>query len=86
MPSNSTKAAATLAAKRAAEKAAEEKKPMWTTKESGPIPEDEKKIRGLATAKEAAKNNLIKSGFAGAGAAIAQASRVGRNNLRRAAR
>lgn len=78
---NLWKIAAAGAAKSAADKA--EKKAMGTTKDSGAIPENEKRIRGLATAKEAARNNLIKTGFAGAGAAIAQASRAWRNHLRR---
>lgn len=56
---------------------------MWKTKESGAIPEEEKKIRGLHTAKEAAKNNLLKAWFATAGAAVAQAARAWRNRLRR---
>lgn len=75
-------AAASIAARKA-EEAAKEKRAMGTTKDSGAVPENEKKIRGLHTAKEAAKNSLLKAGFAGAGAAVAQAARAGRNRLRR---
>lgn len=54
-----------------------------TTKSSGAISEDEKRVRWNLTAKEAAKNRLVKSSYAGAGAAVAQAAKMGRNLLRR---
>lgn len=57
---------------------------VWRTKESGwAMPESEKKVRWNLTAKEAAKNRLVKSSYAGAGAAVAQAAKMGRNLLRR---
>ena len=74
--------AAALAARQASEEAWKIEA-LGKTKESGAIPEEEKKIRGLHTAKEAAKNNLLKAGFATAGAAVAQAARAWRNRLRR---
>ena len=75
--------AAVLSAAKATNKVDEAKRALGTTKDSGAVPENEKRIRGMATAKEASRNNLVKSGFASAGAAIAQAARAGRNNLRR---
>lgn len=75
-------AAASMAAKKA-EDAAKEKRAMGTTKDSGAVPENEKRIRWLQTAKEAAKNNLVKTSYASNGAALAQAARAGRNRLRR---
>lgn len=57
---------------------------VWKTKESGwAMPESEKRIRGNSIAKEAWKNRLLKSSYRSAGAAVAQAARMGRNALRR---
>lgn len=81
MATNAEKQAA-LAARQASEEAWKIEA-LGKTKESGAIPEEEKKIRGLHTAKEASRNKLLKAGFAGAGAAVAQAARAWRNHLRR---
>lgn len=73
---------AALAAKQASDEAGKIEA-MGKTKESWAVPEDEKKIRGLKTAQEAAKNKLLKAWFAWAWAAVAQAARAWRNHLRR---
>lgn len=81
MATNAEKQAA-LAARQASDEAGKIEA-MGKTKESWAIPEEEKRIRWLRTAKEASRNKLLKAGFAGAGAAVAQAARAWRNHLRR---
>lgn len=76
-------AAALSAAKAKKEDAASSSKPIWMTKESGSIPQEDSKIRWLKVKAEAWKNNILKAWFAWAGAAIAQASRASKNKLRR---